>query len=164
MKTCSKCGKEKPVEEFYSKRGWCCTCEVKRIMAWRKRNPEKTAAQKKKYSESHRDKMCATVKRWSRRNLVKRAATQANREARKRASVIGNDEKAIRGIYLLARTARRLACYICSRITRRGERHVEHVVPLSKGGCHTSGNLAIACVDCNLSKHAKNPAEVGLLL
>jgi ribosomal protein S27AE len=33
--------------------------------------------------------------------------------------------------------------------------HMEHVVPLSRGGRHTIGNVLPACRDCNLSKHNK---------
>jgi len=37
--------------------------------------------------------------------------------------------------------------------------HVDHIVPLSKGGTHTVGNLCIACPTCNLRKNAMMPDE-----
>ena len=33
-----------------------------------------------------------------------------------------------------------------------GEPHIEHVVPISKGGTHALGNIVPACSDCNYSK------------
>lgn len=44
----------------------------------------------------------------------------------------------------------------------------DHVIPLSKGGSHSAGNLVMACGSCNSSKGAKDPIEfaqsIGLLL
>lgn len=37
--------------------------------------------------------------------------------------------------------------------------HVDHVVPLSKGGTHTLDNLCIACPTCNLRKNAMMPDD-----
>lgn len=39
-----------------------------------------------------------------------------------------------------------------------GDLHIEHVVPISKGGTHAIGNIIPACKDCNFSK-AANEAE-----
>lgn len=37
---------------------------------------------------------------------------------------------------------------------------LDHLIPYSRGGQHTAGNLITACSRCNLSKHAKTlPAE-----
>jgi 5-methylcytosine-specific restriction endonuclease McrA len=33
--------------------------------------------------------------------------------------------------------------------------HLEHVIPLSKGGRHNAGNLVISCPTCNRAKHNK---------
>jgi len=37
--------------------------------------------------------------------------------------------------------------------------HVDHFVPLSRGGAHVLTNLRIACAPCNLRKNAKMPNE-----
>lgn len=33
--------------------------------------------------------------------------------------------------------------------------HLDHIIPISKGGSHTKNNLAPSCAKCNLSKHNK---------
>lgn len=50
-------------------------------------------------------------------------------------------------------------CYLCSRALEFSHRkkgmagawHIEHVVPLSRGGKDTQGNLLPACLECNLA-------------
>lgn len=37
--------------------------------------------------------------------------------------------------------------------------HVDHIVPLSRGGHHKLNNLAISCPTCNMRKGAKLPCE-----
>lgn len=41
-------------------------------------------------------------------------------------------------------------CYYCGGETV--EMHIDHVVPLSRGGRHAIGNLVLACASCNVSK------------
>lgn len=58
-------------------------------------------------------------------------------------------------------------CWYCGSSIKGGY-HVDHWIPLSKGGSNDPGNLRIACKKCNLSKGAKMPHEWegsnGLLL
>lgn len=42
-------------------------------------------------------------------------------------------------------------CAYCQQPTT--EWHMEHVIPLSRGGRHAIGNIAATCPACNLSKH-----------
>lgn len=37
--------------------------------------------------------------------------------------------------------------------------HIDHVIPLARGGMHEIGNLVIACASCNLRKHDRTPDE-----
>ncbi len=47
------------------------------------------------------------------------------------------------------------ACRYCSATLTLRTMHVDHVVPVSRGGDNDSSNLVAACVRCNLSKGAK---------
>lgn len=42
----------------------------------------------------------------------------------------------------------------CAYCDAKGKLHIDHVVPLSRGGRHAIGNLLPACAACNLSKGA----------
>lgn len=58
-------------------------------------------------------------------------------------------------------------CAICC--TRlKGKGHVDHIVPLARGGRHAPGNLQILCPPCNLHKSDRDPIvhmqSLGMLL
>ena len=42
--------------------------------------------------------------------------------------------------------------HCCAYCGKAGDLHIEHVVPISKGGPHSIGNIIPACRDCNFSK------------
>lgn len=47
------------------------------------------------------------------------------------------------------------SCANCaSRITERTDAHVDHIVPLARGGSNDRDNLQVLCARCNLSKAA----------
>lgn len=43
-------------------------------------------------------------------------------------------------------------CVYCGQVTPDSERHVDHVVPIIRGGVNRPPNLVAACRTCNLSK------------
>jgi len=49
------------------------------------------------------------------------------------------------------------SCVWCG--TYRGPFHMDHVVPLAKGGPHSADNVAPACAPCNTAKRDINPAD-----
>ncbi len=49
-------------------------------------------------------------------------------------------------------------CVICH-VSIKKSYHVDHIVPLSRGGMNDKGNLQLLCPSCNLSKNAKDPIE-----
>ena len=51
-------------------------------------------------------------------------------------------------------------CRYCGvKLDKDGEWHVDHIEPVYRGGGSEMENLALACVDCNLSKMARPPAN-----
>lgn len=48
-------------------------------------------------------------------------------------------------------------CYWCSIPLKGKNMHIDHYVPLSKGGEHTLSNLVVSCSTCNQKKNAKDP-------
>ena len=55
--------------------------------------------------------------------------------------------------------ARFKTCPYCGKKIRSGDAHIDHLVPLSKGGLHTISNLVVCCSSCNLKKSAKDLNE-----
>jgi 5-methylcytosine-specific restriction endonuclease McrA len=146
--------------------------------AWTRSHPDATKAINKAFYASNREALCASSRRRYAANIEKvrankkvydvvhrseGAARASTRRARESAATVG-DTVAIKAIYRRAREDKNVKCYLCGKRIPLGERHVDHVIPLSKGGKHTGSNLAIAHKKCNLKKHAKMPEDVGLLL
>jgi len=56
-------------------------------------------------------------------------------------------------------------CYWCNCNINNKDRlsfHVDHYIPLSKGGLHSIDNLVISCPTCNLTKNAKDPYKFAI--
>ena len=50
-------------------------------------------------------------------------------------------------------------CHWCNRPTPAGELTMDHIVPISRGGKSTKGNLVPACKTCNTQKKQLLPME-----
>jgi len=82
MRTCSKCGEEKPLTLEYFHRdksnircgliAYCCkVCRNKQTQKYREENPEKIRANNKKWYEENREKSLARMKKWRKENPEK---------------------------------------------------------------------------------------------
>lgn len=192
-KTCVRCKQSLPREAFHNARNrpdgkypYCRKCNSEWNKARDAADPIAAAerrARKKaydaKYNLIHKQRKLDQVKRryeqkseeiklgikkWQANNKELVRAYKAANKARRRS--ICNE--GITGSELLAwREAQPKKCYWCGRGCKR-KYHVDHYMPLSKGGKHEISNLVISCPTCNLRKHAKDPLdfarEVGRLL
>mgnify|MGYP001566747588 CR=1 FL=1 len=52
-----------------------------------------------------------------------------------------------------------LTCYLCFNPILFGEDHLEHKIPISRGGTNEYNNLAISCKKCNRKKYTKTEEE-----
>jgi hypothetical protein len=62
---------------------------------------------------------------------------------------IGRKRRILR-IYKRADSSEPILCYWCLWPTERSDRHVDHVIPLVRGGAHAAENLRISCRHCNV--------------
>tara|TARA_B100000686_G_scaffold170834_1_gene178074 strand:+ start:2943 stop:3224 length:282 start_codon:yes stop_codon:yes gene_type:complete len=53
-------------------------------------------------------------------------------------------------------------CHYCGEKFSRGQLTMDHVVPLSRGGKSTKGNVVPACKECNNKKTTDIPVETLL--
>jgi len=153
-----------------------------RAQSYAKSNPEKVRASKEKYRLAHKEKYAKLSAEWRKNNRElsreidrawskahpeKRNAKQARRNAKKREAFVAlsvGQKAEIERIYDTAANGARVRCYLCGEFAPKGHRHVDHIVPLARGGEHRPSNLAVACDHCNCRKGAKLPEEIGLLI
>lgn len=105
--------------------------------------------------QTHREKKVAAAVRWGQENRERRAVIAMNYKANRRGwettnpGSIGIDPSD--WVALLRRHNRR--CAYCG--GDDGGIHMDHVIPLSRGGRHAIANVLPACRKCNLSKGSK---------
>jgi 5-methylcytosine-specific restriction endonuclease McrA len=175
MKECSKCGKKYPASlEYFSKvrnglnsqcrdcvrayyRLWCTNHRehVKDLnRKWRERNP----AYGREYRLNNRRRIEALIARWQKNNPEKVRAKKRRLDHRRRAR-----EQSAPGVWSrvdIAKTyeLQRGHCWWCGKNLATGY-HIDHRVPLSKGGTNWPNNLVLACPQCNLRKSDRLPDE-----
>jgi len=120
-----------------------------------------------KYYQLHKEEVAEYAAQYHREHLAQYSAY----ESRRRALIAGTIDNAtpeqlaeIVEIYRIADEEKTVRCYICLKLIPMGEREVDHIYPVSKGGSSLPSNLAIAHMRCNRRKAAKLPEEMGLLL
>jgi 5-methylcytosine-specific restriction endonuclease McrA len=117
----------------------------------------------REYRNRNRERINKKSAAWRKANPEKRTAIIRGYAAKRRTQV----KSGVSTVALAAWcAAQRKVCYWCGAKCPKGY-HVDHYVPLSKGGRHDLHNLVIACGPCNLRKNAKDPLdfarEVGRL-
>ncbi len=55
-------------------------------------------------------------------------------------------------------------CQYCGRKRKRADLNLDHVVPRSQGGRTSWENVVCSCIECNLRKGGRTPAQAGLKL
>ena len=113
---------------------------------WAKTHPEQRLIIEANYRANHREETQARSADWNSRNPERRARYKLERRAR-----IENN-----GVYLIL--DKELAklysspCFYCDASERI---EADHIIPISKGGQHSVGNLIPACRSCNAEKGQK---------
>jgi 5-methylcytosine-specific restriction endonuclease McrA len=191
MKTCTTCGACLPISEFNKDRQKkdglnprCKSCS----RAWHHKNKGRVSEYQKNYycenieyhkskSKSYRlknrDRINQVKREWYNENKDKAAQYRKERSPiyatyarNRRAKVKGSGgEHTIDDIVMLERY-QGMKCAICN--CELKSYHVDHIVPISKGGGNDFYNLQLLCAPCNLSKNDTDPIEYnqqrGLLL
>jgi hypothetical protein len=135
----------------YSKEYFLKNRKAKRAYqkAWLVKNPTKTS----QYTKAYRDKNPGAAAASTRKYIQNNPELIRNKSARRRAIKKQN------GSYLVsAKELKRLyamPCFYCG----ASAKHLDHVIPISRGGCHSIGNLVPACASCNLLKSDKTITE-----
>jgi 5-methylcytosine-specific restriction endonuclease McrA len=110
------------------------------------------------YARYRKERVAAAVA-WARANPTMRAAITNQNKARRRQWVQTNPGSVGVSSRDWVKVVRhyRHHCAYCG--GNKGGIHMDHVIPISRGGRHAIGNVLPACQTCNLSKGAKLLAE-----
>lgn len=112
---------------------------IERAARSSKENPERNRANARQYYARHKDKY---------------STHSRNRKARARNADGHHTAKQIKEMF--AKQGGK--CANC-KASLKGGQHVDHIMPLSRGGSNWISNIQLLCPPCNLTKKAKLPEE-----
>ena len=129
-------------------------------------NRDSVLARQREYNETHRDEKRAGYRRWDKENPEKRRAKKHNQRARLRAAQGTHTADDV-----LAQYGRQKGrCFwgpernpLCA-VSIKDRYHVDHVVPIAKGGSNGPENIVLACPSCNARKQAIHPMDFAGVL
>lgn len=172
LKKCVTCKVEQSIDCFSKdktrKSGFCIKCKSC-MKTYRKVNRDKLSLQDKEYKSTRKSHISSisriyyisnsgSFKEYSRiwSNTPIGKASSKNKQSKRRSVLkrgsVTNDE-------LLQLEKNATHCFYCNIDLTRTVKHIDHFVPLSKGGEHELTNLVVSCPTCNLRKGAKDPFE-----
>ncbi len=127
---------------------------LEKVKSYAAKNKEKVREAKAKSYDAAKVARRIKIEDWQKRNPekykeIRRAAT-LNRVARKALAPGKYSVKDIRKLY----DGQNGKCPICEKSLLEGY-HVDHVIPLSKGGDNWPSNLQLLCPACNMAKGAQ---------
>lgn len=181
---CVECSKEQLARWRKDNAGIESAKAVDRVRKWRTANPERTAeyarehwaqnkprlqeqkrlyykanklaisASARKQREKNRQAIDERVALWRKENPESVRAAQRNYRAR---LTQAEGSHTASDVIAMLRSQDGKCFYCC--VDFGSEYHVDHKVPLFRGGSNWPGNLCLACPSCNISKGAKTVEE-----
>jgi 5-methylcytosine-specific restriction endonuclease McrA len=123
------------------------------LRAWKAANPERVKAMWDRTYAKHQPKHTAKARRWRHKNPE---AVAASRDRRRAKAVGASGDYTKDDVRHLLETQGRICRYCDGALTKF---HVDHFIPLARGGSNGPENLVLSCPSCNCSKGAKLPWE-----
>ena len=121
---------------------------------YREAHPEKQKEYARRYREANAEKVREINRRWRVANPGRAAAIRHRRRARKVEAGGRHTAEDIRLQY----EGQNGRCWWCG-CKLDDTYHIDHRIPLARGGSNDASNIVIACPTCNLSKGARLPQE-----
>ncbi|MFI8830571.1 HNH endonuclease [Streptomyces afghaniensis] len=172
VKTCSKCGRVKPLNDFgkYSRNKVdgrhyrCKPCNRQDCKDYYAANGEKRRQTQQAYRQANSERLASEARAWRTHNpdhereyrreyRLRNPDVHRQYNGLRRARIRGVDHEPYTRSEIFA--AYGGACAYCDAPAE----HLDHVVALSRGGADAAHNLLPACAPCNLSKGAKSLAD-----
>jgi len=181
IKVSPDCGKSRPRSEYnfnnrqkQTYQAYCRPCEKVRHTAFALANREQELARKKSYYYANRERLLQYKKesyeankpkrllqvrnyRLKNQEIIKQKSIEyfaQNKELVRHHARLRKVRKKTNGIFLVTLKEQRQIysqpCFYCGSLDSI---QIDHVVPLSRGGTHSIGNLVAACALCNNQKN-----------
>lgn len=131
---------------------------LKEMKLYQKENRERIAEYKRNYSIKNRHILAKKARVYAKNN----AESFRERNARRKALLRQNKVGEVDYEKILKRDG--LFCYLCGSDIDDGDYHMDHVIPLSRGGSHSMENIKVTHARCNLIKHNKTVEEARVLI
>jgi 5-methylcytosine-specific restriction endonuclease McrA len=144
-------------------------------LRYRQRHPERIKQRSRAWYLANKEKVKARAAKWASENRERRKeiGRKSYHAYPEKARALRDRRRALlasaSGCYTaqdvkIQLKLQRNRCYWCG--TRLGtDYHIDHVIPLCRGGSNGRENIVISCASCNLRKNKKMPEEfAGRLL
>lgn len=146
------------IAERYIK-GTCIGChQATDKMQWHRENRERSVQNSRDWHANNKDRDRDYREKYRKENPEVMRHHERNRRARINSA---EGSHSFSDIELMLVKQKEKCAFCQSRLIKSGDKkyHIDHIMPLSKGGSNWPGNLQLLCKKCNLSKHAKDPFE-----
>lgn len=145
LKYCKECETHLLPSSFSKGQTQCKACRSAKARARYRENPSRSRE--------------ATL-RWELRNPEKVQVAKRDRRARYKAQ---KKHAFVAKVYTQRIYARdEGTCYLCDREVPYTTTQFDHLIPISRGGCHAPENVAVSCQGCNTAKSNKLPQELPI--
>jgi hypothetical protein len=174
-KVCAKCKKRKRASSFNkSRRGkfglnsYCRVCDaankrewytrnkkhvLQKVRDWQKQNPERFAENQRRHKERYKGRYSEYHKGWRAENRDKCRLKKHRYYSRLKRQLGDVSPDIVERLFV----EQEGSCFYCNRELQ--DYHLEHKVPISRGGLHDDDNLCLSCPTCNLRKKDKTAEE-----
>lgn len=146
------------IDRYWDESSGIRSRNIERCRSWVKENIARVCTQMKKYYKINSEKVKARVRQYENENPEKTKALGRVKANRRRARLLNSANQYKRQdveriFYLQKGKCANCKCSISKKY------HIDHRIPVARGGDNSPGNIELLCPSCNLKKSAKMPHE-----